>query len=216
MKCGHSPLPPSDITTTKIHPLVANSLGSIRRFVGHTERVNCCDFSFNGNVAGTGSYDGTCRLWDIRSNDKSGGGGGKGSSSSSCIQILKALKNADSITQVIMPGEGNCQYTVVTGSTDCCIRTFDIRNGKCETLTLSSPITGLSLSKVLPDKLLIASYLDGGIRLIDKERGEVLSVYEGSHKAGNYSLRCSLFADDSCIFSGASGSSIVFSSTNAL
>lgn len=40
---------------------------TLRRFDGHTARVNCVTFNAEANVMITGSFDAKVRLWDLRS-----------------------------------------------------------------------------------------------------------------------------------------------------
>ena len=39
---------------------------TIRRFLGHTHRVNATDFNSDASVLATGSYDASVRLWDCK------------------------------------------------------------------------------------------------------------------------------------------------------
>ena len=39
---------------------------TIRRFLGHTHRVNAVDFNSDASVLASGSYDASVRLWDCK------------------------------------------------------------------------------------------------------------------------------------------------------
>ena len=39
---------------------------TLRRFLGHTHRVNACDFNADASVLASGSYDATVRIWDCK------------------------------------------------------------------------------------------------------------------------------------------------------
>jgi len=39
---------------------------TIRRFIGHTHRVNAVDFNSDASVLASGSYDASVRLWDCK------------------------------------------------------------------------------------------------------------------------------------------------------
>lgn len=39
---------------------------TLRRFLGHTHRVNACDFNADASILASGSYDATVRIWDCK------------------------------------------------------------------------------------------------------------------------------------------------------
>jgi mitogen-activated protein kinase organizer 1 len=61
----------------------------------------------------SGSYDRSVRVWDLRSNSRSE------------IQIIRDFK--DSVSSIDV---GNDKKTIICGSIDGCVRTYDLRQGK--------------------------------------------------------------------------------------
>lgn len=57
------------------------------------------------------------------------------------------------------------------------MRTYDLRMGLMTTDDMKHPILRFSLSN--DKKTYAASCIDGGIRLVDREKGEILNTYSG-------------------------------------
>jgi len=160
-----------DVTTGKL----------IRKFQGHTARINCVDWNSDCSVLVSGSYDSTIRFWDYRS------------ISHNEIQVCKNFK--DSVSKVIVD-----DTSVITSSMDGCIRTFDIRAGEIVVDDLAQPIHSMDLSH--DKKCVIASCTDNKIRMFERSSGDTLNEYV-SHKAESYSIGCKFIWDDSHIISGS-------------
>src|SRR5205814_9232262 len=68
------------IAAWRIHPsnqeryamLAAASRPGIASLTGHTDRVHAVAFSPDGHTLGSGSYDGTARLWDVATHRQNG------------------------------------------------------------------------------------------------------------------------------------------------
>lgn len=157
-----------------------------RRFQGHDGRVNALAISNNSETFLSASYDATVRIWDGRSRNHDP------------IQILKEAK--DSVTDVHVVQNDN-QALIRTASVDGRIRTYDLRKGIVRCDDLSSPIT--SMSQTQDGQYLAASCLDGTIRLIELDSGELVNTYDKHHKAGQYGLMCAITADGTTIVSGS-------------
>ena len=88
----------------------ANTGNVLRRFHGHTGRVNTIAFNPNESVLVSGSYDCTAKLWDLKSQSREP------------IQNLNHAK--DSISKVLV-----LEDKILTASVDGCVRVYDIRMG---------------------------------------------------------------------------------------
>jgi mitogen-activated protein kinase organizer 1 len=86
----------------------------VRRIRGHDGRINAVQFNAEASVIISASYDQTVKCWDNRS------------ASRDPIQVLADFK--DSVTSLcVLP------HSIVAGSVDGRVRTFDLRNGKLVT-----------------------------------------------------------------------------------
>lgn len=85
----------------------------IKRFSGHTGRINSVAFNSESTILASASFDATVRLWDLRSQQ------GKP------VQLLQEAR--DSITCVIINGT-----EIVTSSVDGHVRTYDLRAGQLQ------------------------------------------------------------------------------------
>lgn len=82
----------------------------IRKFSGHTTRINCVRFNAESTLLFTGAYDRHVRIWDCKSN---------------MFQSIQVLTDAtDSISDIVLH-----ETELITSSIDGCIRTYDIRRG---------------------------------------------------------------------------------------
>jgi mitogen-activated protein kinase organizer 1 len=106
---------------------------TIRRFIGHSHRVNAVDFNSDASVVASGSYDASVRIWDckyVRFLDQCLI---SRSQNRMPIQILEDAK--DSITSVQIKN-----YEIITGSVDGRLRTYDLRAGQLSTDVVGRPI----------------------------------------------------------------------------
>lgn len=86
----------------------------IKRFTGHSSRINSVAFNAESTLLASASFDATIRLWDLRSQQ------------GRPIQVLQEAK--DSVTHVAI-GQGE----IVAGSVDGHVRTYDLRAGELRT-----------------------------------------------------------------------------------
>lgn len=157
-----------------------------RRYQGHSGRVNAITISNNSETFLSASYDATVRIWDGRSRNQDP------------IQILKEAKDSVTDVQVV---QNDDQALIRTSSVDGVVRTYDLRKGILRCDDFSSPIT--SMSQTRDGQYLVVSCLDGIIRLMELDSGELVNTYEKHHTAGQYGLMCAVTADDSTIVSGS-------------
>ena len=90
-----------DVTTGK----------TIRKFEGHTSRINTCAWNSDCSILASGSYDTTLRLWDCKSG------------SNHCVEEIKGFR--DSVSKVVIK-----DYQIIASSIDGSIRSFDVRMGE--------------------------------------------------------------------------------------
>ncbi|KAJ9365790.1 WD domain protein [Paecilomyces variotii] len=172
--------------------------GTVRRWGGHNARVEAVQFAGEGDtVVVSGSADTTINLWDAKSN------------SHKPIQTLTEATDTVSSLYVHMP-----TYSIAAGSYDGRVRIYDIRMGRTTVDVLAHPVTSVRCSK--DGNALLASTLDGRIRLLDRADGKLLKAFGGEDSADkgpsiprpryrNTELRIrSLFAKaDAVVFSGS-------------
>lgn len=151
-----------------------------------------------------GSADTTVNLWDTRSN------------STKPIQSLTEATDTVSCLHVHMP-----TYSIASGSYDGRVRVYDLRNGVTKVDVMGNPVTSVRFSQ--DGNAVLASSLDGWIRMIDRDDGKILKAFgggngngEGSGGAGskakyrNKELRIrSVFAQrDGTVLSGSEASDV--------
>jgi mitogen-activated protein kinase organizer 1 len=161
----------------------------VRRFYGHTDRINSLAFNKLETVIVTGSYDCSVRIWDLKATSREP------------IQILNQAK--DSISKVLILND-----KIITGSVDNCVRMYDIRMGTLQIDNLESPINGMEIS---PDeKFLLVSCMNDSIKLFDLEHGETLKVYKGLHESRNYAMTVKFSIDNDYIITSSEDNNVVF------
>lgn len=69
---------------------------------------------------------------------------------------------------------------ILAGSVDGTVRRFDVRAGALSADALGSPVTSVALSG--DGNCVLASCLDGALRLLDKAGGELLAQYTGDSR----------------------------------
>lgn len=163
----------SDVSTGRV----------IRRFQGHTQRINSIDLDDNGTVLLTGSYDKTISCWDLRANNRDP------------MQILSDFK--DSVSSVRHSNKG-LGY-IIASSVDGKIRIYDMRYGKLHNDNHTNPITCVRLSN--DNKTYISCCLGDTIRLSDVASGQLLRTYKG-HKHRSYKIEACMTPDDKHIICG--------------
>ncbi|KAH9819190.1 WD40-repeat-containing domain protein [Melampsora americana] len=152
----------------------------LRRFSGHSGVVNACAFSFDGNLLLSGGFDSHVRIWDIKSQQRHP------------IQTLDQAK--DSITSIIVRGS-----EILTGSVDGFVRAYDVRMGQLTQDYFEDPVTSIHLLN--DSKTMTVSTLNSTIRLIDRERGEMLQKFTG-HRSQSYRSHTSLSFDEAQVLAG--------------
>ncbi|GKY95527.1 hypothetical protein MPSEU_000514300 [Mayamaea pseudoterrestris] len=172
----------------------------LRRFQGqHFGRINAVAFGPSANTYMSASYDAMVKIWDGRSR------------SNEPIQTLKDAK--DSVTDLHVVATSD-HAVIRASSVDGHVRSYDLRMGVIRTDCMNSPVTGMS--PTFDGLCLAISCLDGAIRLIELDNGDLLNTYSGSHTAGHFGLRCSLSSDDATIVSGSEdGSAILYDLVSA-
>mmetsp|Transcript_30365 Transcript_30365/g.66754 ORF Transcript_30365/g.66754 Transcript_30365/m.66754 type:complete len:344 (+) Transcript_30365:120-1151(+) len=164
-----------------------------RRFHGHSGRINSVACSSNAETFLSAGYDGKIYIFDGRSWN------------ASPIQILDQA--TDSVTSVSVWQEGASASEIITASVDGVVRYYDLRMGQIRSDDVGDAITGLAFTH--DGHCSAATCLDGTIRLIERNSGELLRQYSGGHQAGNYGLEVTCTADDLHIVSGSEDGSVV-------
>ena len=191
--------------TMVVTDLISNQ---VKRRLGqhhHTGRINAvaATTQYGGEAYVTASYDATVAIWDGRSRD------------TKPLQVLKDAK--DSVTSVYIQqqtssgGAHNSSSSVKdysnniaiirTASVDGIVRTYDLRKGLLQCDDFGSPVTSMARTK--DGNCLVVSCLDGTIRLMELETGELLNTYNSYHTAGQYGLDVDVLADDATIVTGS-------------
>jgi mitogen-activated protein kinase organizer 1 len=163
-----------------------------RRFQGHVGCINAVAISEKSETYLSASYDATVRIWDGRSR------------SYEPIQILKQAK--DSVTNVHVVQDDGLAL-IRTGAVDGIVRTYDLRMGLIRCDDCGSSIT--SMAPTHDGECLVVSCLDGTIRLLGLDSGELLNTYDSHHVAGQYGLECCVTSDDQTIVSGSEDGRVV-------
>lgn len=84
----------------------------MRRLRGHASSVTCVKFNEESTIAVSGSLDNTVMCWDLKSRRNEP------------IQVLNDAKDCITSLQVT-------DHEILTGSVDCSVRRYDLRNGSC-------------------------------------------------------------------------------------
>jgi mitogen-activated protein kinase organizer 1 len=157
---------------------------TVRRFTGHAGRVNRGVFGGDGDsVIATGSFDGTVRIWDVKSN------------SHKPVATLDDAK--DSVTDVAVH-----DAEIVAASVDGRVRSYDLRTGMCTADVVGAPCTSLAVSK--KGEEVLVSALDSTVRLMDRGNGELLKAYtDEAFVNKDLRVRSTLGLNDSVVLSGS-------------
>ena len=166
-----------------------------RRYQGHAGLINTVACSSGGSVFVSGSYDGTVRIMDGRSFN------------ANPIQILTEAK--DSISCVKILENGNDIAELCTVSVDGTIRTYDTRKGCISNDTFGEDVALTSIAFTSDWLCSTVSSVNGAIYVVENSTGSLINACYGGHKAGRYSLECSVTADDQHIVSGSEDGNVV-------
>ncbi len=157
---------------------------TIRRWTGHAGRVNRGVFGGDGDsVIVTGSFDGTVKIWDVKSG---------------AYKPIMTLDDAkDSITDIAIH-----DAEIVSSSVDGRVRSYDLRMGMCQVDVVGYPCTSLAVSQKGTEVLVGA--LDSSIRLMDRVNGELLRTYrDDAFVNKDLRIRSTLGLNDSVVISGS-------------
>lgn len=157
---------------------------TVRRWTGHSGRVNRGVFGGEGDsVVVSASFDGTVRIWDVRSN------------AYKPIMMLSDAK--DSVSDVAIH-----DAEIVAASVDGRIRSYDLRTGMCQVDVIGPSCTSLTVSKKGTEVLV--SSLDSSIRLMDRINGGLLKTYKHDAFVNmELRVRSTLGLNDSVVVSGS-------------
>ncbi|KAJ5958181.1 uncharacterized protein N7479_005331 [Penicillium vulpinum] len=159
-----------------------------KRWSGHNSRVEAVQFAGDGDsvvVTGTpespssllfrhptnilplslGSADTTINLWDTRSTG---------------YKPIQTLTEATDTVSTLHVHMGS--YSIASGSYDGHARIYDVRTGKTTVDVLAHPVTSVRCSS--DGNALLASTLDGYIRLLDRMDGKLLNAFSGEKTVG--------------------------------
>ncbi|KAK2875957.1 hypothetical protein FQN49_001499 [Arthroderma sp. PD_2] len=132
---------------------------TVRRWGGHSGRVEAVEFGGEGDsVVISGSADSDVKIWDTRS------------LTSKPIQTLTEASDTVSSINVHLPTS-----SIITASYDGRIRTYDLRVGEVRVDVMAHPVTSIQGSA--DGKAILASCLDGRIRMVDRDDGAVLNSF---------------------------------------
>lgn len=157
---------------------------TVRRWTGHAGRVNRGIFGGDGDsVIATGSFDGTVKIWDVKSN---------------AYKPIMTLDDAkDSITDIAVHDSD-----ILASSVDGRVRSYDLRMGMCQADVIGHPCTSLSVTKKGTEVLVGA--LDSTVRLMDRTNGEMLKAYrDDAFVNKDLRVRSTLGLNDSVVVSGS-------------
>ncbi|KAJ4293635.1 hypothetical protein N0V90_008919 [Kalmusia sp. IMI 367209] len=157
---------------------------TVRRWTGHAGRVNRGVFGGEGDsVVVSASFDGTVKLWDVRS--------------TSYKPIMTFDEAKDSVTDVVV-----FDAEIISGSVDGRVRSYDLRVGMCQVDIIGHPVTSLSVSKKGTEVLV--SSLDSTVRLMDRGNGGLLKAYRDERFVNmDLRVRSTLGLNDSVVVSGS-------------
>ncbi|OJD20876.1 hypothetical protein ACJ73_07788, partial [Blastomyces percursus] len=134
---------------------------TVRRWSGHDARVEAVEFGGEADsIVASGSADTTLKLWDTRS------------LTSKPIQTLSEARDTISSLRIHMP-----TASILSGSYDGRIRSYDLRMGMVNVDVMGHEVTSVRCSD--DGNVVLASCLDGWIRMVDRADGNVLKAFGG-------------------------------------
>ena len=159
----------------------------IRRFRGHSNRINCIALNKEENILITGSADMRAKVYDINSHDE--------------IQNLEEAK--DSITSVNI-----INTYLYTASVDGCLRVYDIRKGEMIKFDCGVPISSIDVS--FDGKIVLVSCLNDTIEMFDIDKEKCVQEFKGYHKNKNYLMKIKIDPKNKGVFSNSEDGNIAY------
>jgi mitogen-activated protein kinase organizer 1 len=157
----------------------------LARLFGHDAKINACDFRKpDGSVVATGSDDGTCRVWDCRTANKTP------------IQVLPRFK--DAVSGLVVT-----ETAILVTSVDGALTSFDVRKAEmCVDRISASPLGSLALSRDGKCVLVTVLGQPGSLELLEVSTGQRLRSFVG-HANASYALACTFNHLDSTVLCGS-------------
>jgi mitogen-activated protein kinase organizer 1 len=131
----------------------------IRRFQGHTQRVNSVKFNPDGTLLFSGSYDKTVQIWDMRSHTREP------------LQILTDFR--DSVSSLALT-----RTEIIASSVDGCVRVYDIRAGRMHADNVCSAGV-VHVTASYDQRCMLSTCLDSSLYLSEIASGNSLQTYRG-------------------------------------
>ncbi|RZC42885.1 WD repeat domain-containing protein 83, partial [Asbolus verrucosus] len=153
----------------------------LRRLRGHASSVTCVKYNEESSIVVSGSLDNTVMCWDVKSRN------------TNPIQTLKEAKDCITSIQVT-------DHEILTGSVDCSVRRYDLRNANCYADFVGAAITSVSFSH--DGQCILVGSADNTIRLLDKNSGEMLGEYVG-HRTDDMNIESAIITSDNHVLSGS-------------
>eukprot|EP01061_Rhynchopus_euleeides_P023567 TRINITY_DN38308_c0_g1_i1.p1 TRINITY_DN38308_c0_g1~~TRINITY_DN38308_c0_g1_i1.p1 ORF type:complete len:321 (+),score=61.71 TRINITY_DN38308_c0_g1_i1:399-1361(+) len=149
-----------------------------RKLRGHQARIHALAVSPEGDVLVSGSEDATIKLWDLRA-----------ARSVEAVQTLTSPR--DAVTSVHFQ-----EYTILAGSVDGYLRSYDIRTGTLVTDCVGPGVGCVTSSR--DGRLRLVSCLDSKLRLFDASSGGLLGTFKGhvnlAHRLRSAFTSCEKYA----------------------
>ncbi len=136
----------------------------IETLIGHKQNINSMSLSADGQLALSGSWDATVRVWEI--------------ASGRCLHTLEG--HTEAVTVVCLSANGKL---ALSGSRDTTVRVWEIASGRC-LHTLEGHTGGVTAVSLSADGRWALSSDPSSIRLWDVTTGRCLRVIEGEQWMG--------------------------------
>eukprot|EP00894_Picocystis_sp_ML_P005083 jgi/Pico_ML_1/55600/g1266.t1 len=155
---------------------------SLRVLRGHVAAAHAVSFvGVDDAMAVTGSEDASVMLWDLRA------------SSHKPVQTMREA--SDSVTCVFGWKDG-----VVAAGADGCVRTYDVRRGKCVADACGAPVSCVSFAE--DGVRAVAACLDHRMTMYDRSDGMHLATFRG-HRSESVRTGCAFVAGDRHVACGS-------------